>query len=317
MSGPKKIPVRKGDFDEDPPTRIVNSQTLSQAKVSNSELPSFVTCLRIKSGLESGKLIPLTPGEWLSGRSNSSNIVLRDADCSRQHAKIIVSGQGRVFLSDLESTNGVFVNKVKVEGTQELKAGDELFFSEKYMFQVERHENSEAEKQSTLYTQATQDALTGAYNRKFFEECFKSLVKEQSGDSQLALILFDADFFKKVNDTYGHAGGDAVLRAIAARTRASLRAEDIFARIGGEEFIVIAQVKSQEMVQVLSERLRVAMSSTPVDFETSKISFTISLGTVFFGSTTCKDFQSVYKIVDAALYKSKESGRNRATHTSF
>lgn len=306
---------RKGDFEEDPPTRIANTLNPSKAVVPK-ELPQIVTCLKVKTGLESGKLIHLTQGEWFAGRSNSSNIILRDVDCSRQHAKIVVSGQGRCFLSDLESTNGVFINGVAVKEIQEIKGGDELRFSEMYSFQVERIDRDEAHKQVELYEHATQDSLTGAYNRNFFEECFKSLSKVP-GDASLALILFDADFFKKVNDTHGHAGGDVVLRAIADRTRASLRAEDIFARIGGEEFIVLAQVKSQQMVQVLSERLRVAMNSTPVPFESAQISFTISLGSLFFRPGSSKGFENLYKIADAALYNSKETGRNRATHTTI
>lgn len=310
---PKKLPVRKSNFDLDPPTRVTSTQGPG-ADGGRAELPTHVTVLRVRSGLEAGKLIVLSPGEWVAGRSNNCHIILRDADCSRQHAKVIVSGQGRCFVSDLKSTNGIYCNSQKIVGTQELKAGDELRFSDRYVFQIERLDIQDARKHEALYIQATQDSLTGAYNRKFFEGCFKSALANPHEHSHLGLIIFDADHFKKVNDTFGHVAGDAVLRAIADRTRQSIRAEDIFARIGGEEFLILAYINNENTLQMLAERLRVSMSSQAVVFQDKVIPFTISIGTVFFSTTKAKDFESVYKIVDAALYHSKESGRNRATH---
>ena len=307
---------RKSDFGDENPTRITLTNGASETGGLN-ELESKVIALKIKSGIESGRLLILTPGEWLAGRSNSSNIILRDSNCSRQHAKIVVSGQGRSFVNDLDSTNGILVNGLKIEALTEIKPGDELRFSDKYVFQVERLPQNEAQKQVDLYNQATHDGLTGAFNRKFFEGCVKTLLKDPSREPYAGLIIFDADHFKKVNDTYGHPGGDAVLRAISERAQASLRAEDIFARIGGEEFIIFAQIDAQQTLQMLSERLRIAMNAQPVNFQNHEISFSISLGTLFFRTSAVKDFESLYKIVDAALYNSKQSGRNRATHTTL
>ena len=155
------------------------------------------------------------------------------------------------------------------------------------------------------------DALTALYNRRFLDE---TLQKEfdrarRNAENQLSVIMFDVDHFKKFNDTHGHDQGDRVLQAVAREMRDTLRQHDFACRYGGEEFIAILPHTPLEGAAIVAERLRQAVETMVVD----GLKVTISLGVATFPHHAAESSKGLVDLADAALYQSKEGGRNRVT----
>ncbi len=164
---------------------------------------------------------------------------------------------------------------------------------------------------------ATMDALTGFYNRHQLEERIKQETsKAKRQNTPLCVIMTDIDFFKRVNDTYGHAAGDLVLQTVSKTIRSKLREYDIAGRYGGEEFaLLLPNTRTEEAIMV-AERLRKAVENKKVDFSkinsektNATINVTISSGIYEFKKSDTSD--DLLKKADKALYEAKESGRNR------
>lgn len=165
---------------------------------------------------------------------------------------------------------------------------------------------------------ATKDYLTGAYNRRYINERVKEefhrMRRQTSTESikkSIGFIMADIDFFKKVNDTYGHVAGDQVLREVSRRLKEGLRDYDVLCRYGGEEFLIMLPHTGEQESMVVAERLRQSVISLPVNVdEIEPISVTVS-----FGVATSMDGgepeQTVIERADQALYKAKNGGRNQ------
>jgi diguanylate cyclase (GGDEF)-like protein len=156
------------------------------------------------------------------------------------------------------------------------------------------------------------DRLTQLNNRGYWEEClqqeFRRLRRTRHPG---ALIMFDIDHFKKVNDTHGHPAGDEVIRQTAARLRETMRATDVAGRYGGEEFAVILVETAAEGALTFAERLRGAIAAQTVRHERIEIRYTISLGVAEIGERIDTPKQWI-ECADRALYEAKHGGRNRA-----
>jgi len=165
----------------------------------------------------------------------------------------------------------------------------------------------------SLAEASNRDGLTGIYNRRFLEEILSreySRVTRYNG--VLSFILIDLDFFKKVNDNYGHLAGDEVLKIAATRIQNGLRTSDILARYGGEEFAVILPETPLEGAAVLADRLRIAIGSTPIQFNNTDVNIGASIGVAQLTEKT-QSYEEVIGQADLALYYSKENGRNQVT----
>ena len=163
--------------------------------------------------------------------------------------------------------------------------------------------------QEELEKMARTDALTGIYNRRFFMELSQnSLIKSKRSKEDCYVIIFDLDKFKSVNDTYGHQTGDKVLIEAAARIKALVRPYDHFARYGGEEFIILVVDPDKGRVVEIAERLRLCLCEKL--FDLGDISLPVSAS---FGAARVDDYdiEKATKNADDALYKAKETGRNR------
>lgn len=165
------------------------------------------------------------------------------------------------------------------------------------------------QEQFMLERKTLHDQLTNAYNREFFDKRIEQIILENSKNNKSsALIFFDIDYFKDVNDTYGHNTGDDVLKELVSRVKDSIRKSDYLIRWGGEEFIVLLSTKSFDEARATAEHLR-SMIENHYFKEVEKI-------TCSFGVTLYKDNEQIMQTVDRAdkaLYKSKNNGRNRVT----
>ena len=154
------------------------------------------------------------------------------------------------------------------------------------------------------------DALTGAYNRRYFMERLQQEVERHNRyGAPFALAVFDADDFKAINDRHGHPGGDEVLRRVAALCQQHMRHADVFARLGGEEFgVLMAETRAADAVHLL-ERLRHAIAELRVDMKGRPVGLTISVG--LYGPAGSADAETALRVADDALYAAKRAGKNR------
>ncbi len=177
-----------------------------------------------------------------------------------------------------------------------------------------RHLNQEIARRQELEEElralASVDGLTGVNNRRSFIELGeKELARAQRYDHPLALMMMDVDHFKRINDTYGHAAGDEVLKQLGAICAANLRGPDILGRLGGEEFAVVLPECSIEAAEQAAERLRQILAKVEVPSEQGTITFTISIGVV--AREDGEGLTEALDRADKAMYAAKQGGRNR------
>lgn len=166
-----------------------------------------------------------------------------------------------------------------------------------------------------LESLATTDGLTGIYNhRYFYEKLNEEFERAKRYNSQLSLIMFDFDFFKKINDRYGHVVGDSVLVEMAKIVTSNIRKHDIFARYGGEEFVLLLPHTNAVGAVLEAERIRMAIESHHFENIEKRGDVTISMGIVTFPSKYISQPEDMVKLADAALYEAKRLGRNRCVH---
>ena len=259
-----------------------------------------------------GKIHLLQNGTMTLGRGADANLVVNDSGISRQHISLTFAN-GTATLKDLKSTNGTYVNGKRVEEVK-LNDGDQIQLSSTTILKYSYQDNIENVFHKELYRMAVVDALTGAFNKRFFEE----RVKEEfsyclRNKVPLSLLMFDIDHFKKCNDTYGHPAGDYILGKIAAIAKSVIRSEDVFARYGGEEFVMILKSTDAPGAIILAERLRSQIEESPFEFEgkTLKVTVSIGLATLTDGNFTL--WEEMLKLADTLLYRSKDQGRNRVS----
>ncbi len=160
---------------------------------------------------------------------------------------------------------------------------------------------------------ALTDTLTGLYNRRYFDvHVQKLLQKNESSRKSLGILALDIDNFKTVNDTYGHAVGDEILKEFAERLQDKLRGFDMVARMGGEEFVALLPDVKQSMAHIVAERLRSAIDEKPFkcNVPEGELHITTSIGGTVVQKGTKADAEVVMKQADDALYEAKENGRN-------
>lgn len=163
----------------------------------------------------------------------------------------------------------------------------------------------------TLRASNLTDAMTGLHNRRFLEEFAEMLASSnQRRKSHLSILMLDLDYFKMVNDTYGHDAGDLILKALANVLKASVRASDLVIRYGGEEFLIILQDTGGGSADLVAEKIRATVEGMKVQLSGTALQKTISIGIAEFPHDSETFWQAV-KFADVALYNAKESGRNR------
>jgi diguanylate cyclase (GGDEF)-like protein len=242
------------------------------------------------------------------GRGSTCGLVLDVDSVSRQHARIEWTGSGHRVL-DLASTNGTYVNETRIS-EHLLRDGDRLQIG-KVLLKYIGGNNIEGAYHEEIQRLMRFDGLTGAHNRSHFEETFRSALWSARAQAMpISLILFDLDHFKAINDTHGHTAGDAVLRQVASVVSRLMCDDNLFARVGGEEFAVLCPGKSLLQATELAELVRSTIANLRCSFEKLQIAVTVSLGTAERGIGSTEPAESLFKRADAQLYAAKAAGRN-------
>ena len=265
-------------------------------------------------GTEAGQVHSIDRESIQIGRHPTTDISIPDASVSRVHARIFQL-DGDYYIEDLGSRNGTFVEGERVD-QRAIEDGQSVRLGSRATYRFSILDEKQETLLRQLFESSKRDALTGIYNRKHFEERLQAeMAYAQRHETLVGLVLFDLDHFKNVNDAYGHPGGDAVLRHVTAIVSRKLRTEDIFSRVGGEEFAVIVRGSSLRQVARVGERLRVAVSTGPAHFEGKQIPVSISVGCATTECTGSHSGQRLVEIADRRLYRAKQAGRDRVVST--
>ncbi|MFZ5439148.1 MAG: diguanylate cyclase [Myxococcota bacterium] len=284
-------------------TAITVISKISERRVSRA------AALVVIHGEELGRKYDLTEAETIIGRSSKSDIQIDQDAVSRSHARLL-NDEGRVTAEDLGSTNGTIINDEHIEREYRLRNGD-LIKIGRTIFKFIASNNIEAAYHDEIYRMTTVDGLTQVFNRRYFEEAIdRELSRSRRYGRPLSLVLIDIDHFKKINDTYGHLAGDAVLKEVASTVRSRTRREDVLARYGGEEFALLLPEVDQKGAALLAEKVRKLVEKHTFAFDGEEIPVTLSAGVATVLKKS-EDAQELIRRADEKLYEAKTSGRNQ------
>lgn len=167
-------------------------------------------------------------------------------------------------------------------------------------------------QQDQLTQMAFRDGLTGLFNHALLIELFeKELHKAERDNSSISFVMLDIDYFKKVNDSYGHISGDLILKQVAEILTSSVRSSDIAGRYGGEEFGLVLSGAGAEDARLAGEKIRSSVEENSFDIGKESIKITLSIGICSVGPAETIASEDIIKRADEALYKAKTNGRNR------
>ena len=259
-------------------------------------------------GMDLGRKFNLEKKSLIIGRSAKSDIQVDQESVSRSHAKIVQDAENFV-ISDLGSTNGTYINDDPILEAK-LRDGDFIKIG-RTIFKFISGGNIENSYHEEIYRLTTVDGLTQVFNKRYFmENLEREISRCKRYGRDLSLLIFDIDHFKKINDTYGHLAGDAVLKQLAGLVKFHIRREDFLARYGGEEFTIILPEIDHESAMVMAEKLRSLVEEERFFFEKVAIPVTISLGVASFNEHVTEAIDFIRES-DKFLYEAKNAGRNR------
>lgn len=296
------------DVDYDVQTRVTGLDELRVRRPGEACL--VVIHAPVQSDL--GRRFVLDKDTTTVGRGRDNDIVLPSDCVSRRHARL-EQRAGNLFVVDLASTNGTFINddahsirERQVQRGDRLKIGDTIF---KYL----SGSDIELQYHEIIHRMTVTDGLTDLANRKQLDLVLgEEIPRSRRQDRALSMLMIDIDHFKNINDTHGHLTGDSVLRGLAGILQRRLRPKDRLGRYGGEEFCVILPETSLHNAAKLGEELRALVEAHAFVAEDKNIRVTISVGV----GTLQDDMALVdmYKSADEMLYRAKRTGRNRVCY---
>ena len=269
-------------------------------------------CLTVLCGQESGRVFELAPGRVILGRAEGVGIALADPGTSRHHASVHSAPLGYV-ITDLGSSNGLFVNGVRLEH-RVLREGDRVQVGPSTVLKFSYQDRLEIELRRRLYESATRDGLTGLHNKTFFIDSLKvAFAHAARKRTPLSVLVLDVDFFKRLNDGQGHLTGDEILRQTATFIQNEVRTEDVLSRFGGDEFVLLMSEAGPERAQHVGDRIRKRVAQHRFELQGDPLHITLSVGGATFADGNHRSPEALFATADAALYDAKRAGRNCTT----
>ena len=255
-----------------------------------------------------GKRFVLDRSPLRVGRGADNHIVLEGDSVSRRHAHFERRTSAWYAVDD-GSTNGTYLNEEQIAREALLTNGDRIKVGPSIL-KFLSGADAEAKYHEEIYRMTIVDGLTQIHNKRYlFEALEKELIRARRYERDLSVLMFDIDFFKRINDQYGHLAGDHVLRDLARIVQDRIRRDEVFARYGGEEFVIVLPETSLAGAVALAENLRARVGSHGFAFQGEQIPVTISIGCALLQDD--KAATDLIQRADEKLYQAKRSGRNR------
>jgi diguanylate cyclase (GGDEF)-like protein len=268
--------------------------------------------LVVLAGNAMGEMFKLDRKRTVIGRGPSADVCMLDDGVSREHCEIVIEGD-QVVLRDLESTNGTYCRGSRIQ-RHLLGDGDKILVGTGTVLKFTYHDKLDEDFQRQMHEAALRDDLTKAFNKKYFLDRVESEFAYAARHAvPLALVSFEVDNFKHINDEHGHPTGDFVLAELSSTIQATVRVEDVFARVGGEHFAVICRGADLLQGKIVADRLRNAALRRPFNHDGKMISVTISLGVATVPNASIGDAMELIAAADQALHEAKRAGGNQVS----
>ena len=263
-------------------------------------------------GDDMGRRVHVSTEPLIIGRSPKCEIRIDKESVSRNHCRIRFEA-GEFLVCDLGSTNGTYVNDNLVENEGRLRHGDQLKVGRTILkFLV--GDDKEAQYHEEIYRLMTTDGLTQLHNKRYFDEMLdREVARAKRYKRTFSLLIFDLDHFKKVNDRFGHLGGDAILRQLGAVLLGRLRVNDVLARVGGEEFALITPEVGLDGARELAGKINRLIGDTRFEFEGARVDVTVSVGVAEW-QAHYEDPSDLFKAADDKMYEAKRGGRDQVCY---
>ena len=305
------------EYQNDPETTQLRQDPRAAAAVQRERRPALV----FLRGEPLAVPIPLERDEVTLGRAVEADVRVNDFRVSRLHARISTerdpeTGVLRYRITDLGSTNGTLLNG-QVVAQALLNEGDKVTIGD-HLFRFEMLDEIDREFQQQIHRLLAHDELTGLLTSKsFFSELRREAARAEEDARPFCVLMMDLDHFKVVNDSYGHLVGSQTLEEMGSLLKGALRAGDVAARFGGEEFAAFLLDADYAQGLVAAERVRSAIEKH--EFSAVRIGssgelkthhLTISVGVAAFPDDACDPIELI-ELADSALYSAKRGGRNR------
>jgi diguanylate cyclase (GGDEF)-like protein len=289
------------------PPRKVSSENRSTAPLSwGSRRPHFI----FVAGSHVGEVHQIVQARTTVGRSPSADLKILDEGTSREHLEILLDGD-RIVVRDLDSTNGTFCNGERIEAT-ELAEGDKVTLGSKAVLMLSYRDGLDAAFEEHLCRSVTHDELTHALKREsFLERLEGDLANSRRHATPVALIAWDLDDLRQLNDRHGRSAGDQILAATTKAVAGAIRREDAVGRHAGEAFTVSSRGTRPDVALNVAERLRRRVEETVVESEGSSVRVTASFGVAECVANGIDDAEALLAAADTALRRAKAAGKNR------
>ena len=292
------------DFDEKTRVTQVSQEQPSEQASANDCLVVIYT----KEPTLLGKRFVLDQALTRVGRGADNQIVLDGDSVSRRHAHF-ERRTSAWYVVDDGSTNGTYVNDEQIPEGEQLQNNDRIKVGPT-IFKFLSGADAEAKYHEEIYRMTIVDGLTQIHNKRYlFEALERELMRARRHERALSLFMFDIDYFKRINDEYGHLAGDYVLRELAEVVQERIRRDEVFARYGGEEFAIMLPETELEGAVTLAGTLREKVAEHRFSFQGESISVTVSLGCASMEPDDTAT--AIIARADEKLYEAKRSGRNR------
>ncbi len=309
---------RKHEGGAEPGGRNPGSTTTDNGAASQTTRLAYDEILRaatnavprvvVVEGARMGSLYEVHTMPVTIGRDPGNSMVLDEIGVSRRHAVIQRVGE-QVVVRDLGSKNGTYVNEERV--TERVLADGDILHLGATTLKFLASDNLEQNYYEYLREISVQDPLTRIPNRRYLDEYMvREIARTRRYDRSLSLLMIDVDHFKRVNDTYGHVCGDAVLRDLAQVISNRLRQSEFLARYGGEEFALLLPETDVQGAALVAEQVRALVDGHDFCCGDEVIPVTISVG-VGAWTPSMTQASDLIEAADAKLYQAKHAGRNR------
>jgi len=267
--------------------------------------------LTVLTGTMAGHMYKIPEGYSVIGRTQAAQLRIAEEGVSRRHASVRREGNA-VFVDDLGSVNGTYVNGERLAGARGLEEGDKIQIGPVTVLRFAHHDEIDERFHQRMVASALRDPLTRLFNKRYLLDRLDGELRfaDRHGTA-LSLLMIDFDHFKELNDLHGHLAGDAALAHLAAVLQRAVRNEDIVARFGGEEFVIVLRAIELEPAVALGERLRRLVEATVIRYRGLELRATISIGVAGIPTTRAETVEQLVEAADQALYRAKHAGRNR------
>lgn len=298
--------------DNDEKTRVTTIVQPPSIAAPPMRRDDCLVVIYTKDSTALGKRFVLEAQPTRVGRGADNHIVLDGDSVSRRHAHF-EQRDSTWWAVDDGSTNGTFVNDEPIEPAAALANGDRVKVGPT-IFKFLSGADVESQYHEEIYRMTIVDGLTQVYNKRYLAEALeREIVRARRHARDLAVVMFDIDHFKRINDVHGHLAGDFVLKELARVVQSRIRRDEVLARYGGEEFVAVLPETTLEGAVALAESLRERVASSRFVFQGEAISVTVSLGVTVLVEED-RAAPEILQRADERLYEAKRGGRNRVCH---